>query len=102
MILDGPRCDGQAHDGCRHGCRIFWKEAWLRPVDAEAGKAQESEAGLEKLRARLKMKSDELHYFCQSTELLKATEAFPGRQKVWRRASSSGRSGVEIFPYWRS
>ena len=83
VILDGPRCDGQGHDGCRHGCRIFWKEAWLRPVDAETGKAQESEVGLEKLRARLKVKSDELRYFCQSTELLKATEAFPGRQRLW-------------------
>jgi hypothetical protein len=32
MILNGPRCDGNADDGCR----IFWKEeAWLRPFDAE-------------------------------------------------------------------
>ena len=31
----------------------------------------------EKLRARLKVKSDEHRYFCQSTELSKSTEAFP-------------------------
>jgi len=27
------RCDGQAHGGCQAGCLLFWKEAWLRPVD---------------------------------------------------------------------
>ena len=27
------RCDGQAYGGCQAGCLIFWKEAWLKPVD---------------------------------------------------------------------
>ena len=27
------RCDGQAHGGCQAGCLLFWKEAWLKPVD---------------------------------------------------------------------
>ena len=27
------RCDGQAHGGCQASCLIFWKEAWLKPVD---------------------------------------------------------------------
>jgi hypothetical protein len=83
VILDGPRCDGHAHDGCKHGCRIFWREAWLRPRDTEATTTQRSETGLEELRDRLKVKSDENHYFCQSTELFKATEAFTGRRKFW-------------------
>jgi hypothetical protein len=30
------RCDGQAHDGCQAGCLLYWKTAWLRPVDAAA------------------------------------------------------------------
>jgi hypothetical protein len=83
VILDGPRCDGHAHDGCKHGCRIFWKEAWLRPMDTEATTTQRSETGIKDLRARLKVKSNENHYFCQSTELSKATEAFTGRHKFW-------------------
>jgi hypothetical protein len=83
VILDGPRCDGHSHDGCKHGCRIFWKEAWLRPMDGVPTATQRSETGLEELRARLKVKSDENHYFCQSTELFKATEAFPGRHRFW-------------------
>jgi hypothetical protein len=83
VILDGPRCDGSGHDGCGHGCRVFWKEAWLRSGDEPAVPAGNTGADTAKLRARLKSKADERRYFCQSTELLKATEAFPGKQRPW-------------------
>jgi hypothetical protein len=84
VILDGTRCDGTGHDGCKHGCRIFWKEAWLRPMEEWAATSEGSQSDLTKLRARLKVKSDERHYFCQSTELLKSTEAFPRTRRLWR------------------
>ena len=29
------RCDGDAYGGCQAACLIFWKEAWLKRVDAE-------------------------------------------------------------------
>lgn len=28
------RCDGSAHGDCQAGCLLFWKEAWLRPVES--------------------------------------------------------------------
>ena len=95
LILDGPRCDGRSHDGCKHGCRIFWKEAWLRPTDSHTPTAPPSGIGLEELRARLKVKSDERRYFCQSTELYKATQNFPETRKHWtaRIALKGLRSG---------
>jgi hypothetical protein len=31
------RCNGEAHGGCQAGCLIFWKHAWLKPVDGPAG-----------------------------------------------------------------
>ena len=34
------RCDGQAHGGCQAACLIFWKEAWLRPVDARSSRLE--------------------------------------------------------------
>jgi hypothetical protein len=80
VILDGPRCDGNAHDGCKHGCRIFWKEAWLRPLDADDAGIERSDGDLNKLSGRLKVKSDEHHYFCQSTELLRSTEVLPPKR----------------------
>jgi len=111
VILDGPRCDGHGHDGCKHGCRIFWREAWLRPMDAGATPTQKSETRLNELRARLKVKSDENQYFCQSTELGKATEDFPWKHKFWwsrivfREIRNGDRSVAEILKlfvlwYW--
>ena len=32
----GHRCDGKAYGGCQAACLIFWKEAWLKPVDGPA------------------------------------------------------------------
>jgi hypothetical protein len=75
--LEGPRCDGSSHGGCKHGCRIYWKQAWLRPINAETAEIRSADDEIDKLRSRLKVKSDELRYFCQSTELLRSTEDFP-------------------------
>ena len=83
VFLEGPRCDGQAHDGCKRRCKVFWKEDWLRADDSVDTPPPTTRPGVTEL-PRLKTKSDETHYFCQSTRLSQATEAFPGRQKPWR------------------
>jgi hypothetical protein len=94
VVLEGPRCDGGSHDGCKHGCRIYWKHAWLRPTQAEEARIERVDRDVEKLRGRLKVKSDEQRYFCQSTELLKSTEEFPrGRHKRARILLAEIRGG---------
>lgn len=103
VVLEGPRCDGGSHDGCKHGCRIYWKEAWLRPADANDAGIERADRDVAQLRARLKVKSDEQRYFCQSTELLRSTEDFPPRryQRV-RIALREIRSGdIKILPALR-
>jgi hypothetical protein len=30
------RCDGVAFGGCQAGCLLFWKEAWLKPIDVRS------------------------------------------------------------------
>jgi len=78
-------------------------------MDAGATTTQRSETGLDELRARLKVKSDESHYFCQSTELFKATEAFTGRHKFWwvripfreiRNGDRSVSQVLKLFVLW--
>ncbi len=32
------RCDGSAHGGCAAGCLMFWKEAWLKPIERRSGR----------------------------------------------------------------
>jgi len=84
VLVDGLRCSGAEHGGCQKGCMIFWREAWLRKVeDAETAHFQNGEGsatfshaqsdGCERLLARLKTLSGPKTYFCQASELLKAT-----------------------------
>ena len=109
VILDSPCCDGSGHDGCKDGCKILWKEAWLRPASPSAATTEISKTGLENLRARLKVKSDEEHYFCQSTERFKATEAYRGKNKVWmvrivlreiRNGDVPAFAALKLFALW--
>src|SRR4051794_24662166 len=37
VILDDLRCDGTGHAGCEAQCRLYWKEAWLRPASSGTG-----------------------------------------------------------------
>ena len=83
VTLEGPRCDGGSHDGCNRACRIYWKEAWLRRADSPETEVPFDEIDLAELNARLKVKADDQRYFCQSTEMLRSTEAFPGKIRPW-------------------
>ena len=80
--LDDLRCNGSAHDGCQLGCRLYWKEEWLRRVDhsedVEAdGAALTALGALSTASARTMREIDgELAatYRCQATEALAASE----------------------------
>jgi hypothetical protein len=109
VTLEDLRCDGSGHDGCKRGCRVYWKEAWLRPADGTEAVVPVDEAALAALRARLKVKADAERYFCQSTELFRSTEPFPGRMKPWlvrialRQIRQHDRSALEtakLFVRW--
>jgi hypothetical protein len=78
VLLDDLRCDGSAHGGCQAGCRLYWKEAWLRRVSADEPQASSTpDDGLEQ-RALASTRADGAgereRYRCQATELLRATE----------------------------
>jgi hypothetical protein len=82
VLLDGPRCSGVEHDGCQKACTIFWREAWLRKAhDAQVQTGLDSSA-IERLRARLKTATGPKTYFCQASELLKATDPLPQRERL--------------------
>jgi hypothetical protein len=50
VYLEDLRCDGSGHGGCQAGCRLYWKEAWLRLVEAGTPAAADGD-GLEALAA---------------------------------------------------
>jgi len=73
VVLDGLRCSGTAHDGCEKACTIFWREAWLRKVDAPGMQSHTDWSSHQRLQARLRTSTGPKTYFCQASELLKAT-----------------------------
>lgn len=111
VILDGVRCSGSDHDGCQKACTIFWREAWLRRADNKSLQAPSLEnTGSERLRARLKTMSDATTYFCQASEILKATEPLSRWERIGKCMSEvrAGNSGIfemleriSVWLFWR-
>lgn len=82
--LENLRCDGGAFGGCQAACLIFWKEAWLKPVDRPADEAAPprtkgcTEADvLAGTLAKDQPFSGGPRYSCQATEVLEATTPLP-------------------------
>jgi hypothetical protein len=85
------RCDGAAYGGCQAACLIFWKEAWLKPVDAHdtassvpsdgtsiAGTAVCTEDDVWKaVRHEDCSNPEDIRYACQATELPRYTTLLP-------------------------
>lgn len=71
-VLEELRCSGANHDGCQRGCLVFWHGSWLKKPDATSIRA--SHQGREELLNKLKTRVAPDKYFCQSTQLLSATQ----------------------------
>ena len=82
VTLEGVRCSGAAHDGCQKSCTIFWREAWLRKVDHAAVQSQAASPSAEQLQARLKVSIGPETYYCQASELKRATHSLSKRERI--------------------
>jgi len=79
------RCNGKAHGGCQAACLIFWKEAWLMPIDGrerlEAPRAVGAGCSEEDVARATRADDPKLgrepRYSCQATELLNYTTPLP-------------------------
>ena len=83
------RCDGKTYGGCQVGCLLFWKEAWLKPVAADAaastkGRLSGAEGCTEadvKRATRVEALPGEdgadIRYVCQTTQLCEFTKPLP-------------------------
>lgn len=77
VLLDGLRCSGANHDGCQRVCMLFWKESWLRRMEDSRQSDLPDVTGRHKLSSTLKTMVSPGRYFCQSTELVRATREQP-------------------------
>jgi hypothetical protein len=99
VYLEDLRCDGSGHGGCQAGCRIYWKEAWLRRLDGAAQPTagatdavgeleRRAQAGTRTVRELEGERADV--WRCQATEAFKATEPLKVRdlRQYWRELQS--------------
>ena len=84
VTLDGTRCSGAAHDGCQKACAIFWREEWLRKVSQDTTPSQPAETDRYVGQIRSTGSST---YYCQATELPKATHKLSVSTRVTRYLS---------------
>jgi hypothetical protein len=82
VTLDNVRCSGAAHDGCQKACLIFWREAWLRKVQNTSLQSRPDLQSLDSLRRRLKTSTGPNSYYCQTSELAKATDPLSRWQRL--------------------
>lgn len=87
VTLKGVRCSGQQHDFCQRACAIFWKEAWLKRTGDDASNdrpptQEQIQSTTDHLRHLLKTKINHRLYFCQSSEILKATRHLSRVQRI--------------------
>jgi len=110
VMLEELRCCGATHDGCQKACTILWKESWLRNAEGHRAGAGKPHAPNEGLRARLKTMVSPNTYFCQASEILRATKRLSRweRYTKWVCDIRAGNCSVlemaqrfSIFLFWR-
>jgi len=102
VLLDDLRCDGSGHDGCQAGCRIYWKESWLRRVDSVSGSETSDGPGLAELEERTRsatradrQDAEKVTYRCQATEASRASEPIGNFDlSQYRREVEAGNASV--------
>jgi hypothetical protein len=95
VYLEDLRCDGSGHGGCQAGCRIYWKEAWLRRVDGDGARdavSEDSRSELEALAVAGTRTVRELEGEKQEVWRCQATEAFQASEPL---------KTSDVRQYWR-
>jgi hypothetical protein len=109
VVLD-LRCTGAAHGGCQKACVIFWREAWLRRVEDGLQPVGVEVGAIDQLRLRLKTSVEPNKYFCQASELTRATNKLTkfGKYRRWFgeiRAHNCSLlvmiKRISIFVFWK-
>jgi hypothetical protein len=111
VLLDDLRCSGAAHDSCQKACTIFWREAWLRKVEDAGVSLKVDWEGKQRLQSGLKTSTGPNTYFCQASELLRATDHL-SRSQRYRSCFTEVREGncnalemfwsVVVWAFWKA
>jgi hypothetical protein len=76
VLLEDVRCEGASHGGCQMGCLLFWRDSWLKHVDATDAAEHAGEAPCCSGSGGLTITEGD-RFRCQATELIRATSPLP-------------------------
>ena len=107
VYLEDLRCDGSGHGGCQAGCKIYWKEAWLRRVDSMPGRidSYEDTAKLKQCTQAGTHVDGQLQedgsriWRCQATEAFKASEPLrtTDLRQYWREFTNGNFNPIRFI-----
>jgi hypothetical protein len=107
VLLEDLRCDGTGHGGCQAGCRLYWKESWLRRVDPDSEPEDRTDDALAQLEALARDGTRAVRdvdgapaeaYRCQATDALRASEPMSNYDlRQYIRELTSGNVGLLRF-----
>ena len=95
VYLEDLRCDGSGHGGCQAGCKLYWKEAWLRLVDNDSTAVNPGDESVAELKQLTQA----------GTRTAREVEGHPS--EVWRCQATEARNASEplktseLGQYWR-
>ena len=101
FILRNLRCCGENHGGCQRGCTIFWKEAWLKKIDAISKNNVDKNEETNNEELKLKTIDDNGKYYCQSTQFYSTTRNITKSQRFLNLALNIRYDNYGIFKLLR-
>lgn len=72
VFLEGTRCSGDFHGGCKVSCLLFWKEAWIKRVNGVPSHSQDGSETLSVFPYPTREPATG-RYICQASELPNAS-----------------------------
>lgn len=81
VLLEGVRCSGLAHAGCEAQCSVFWKTAWLKPIDDDSPSVMSGGCTEAELAQAASIDAGgQVRYRCQATEFPRYTTPLRTRE----------------------
>ena len=81
FTLINLRCSGKDYGNCQRGCKLFWKEAWLKKINNSDEKDIFDNNNIIEIKHKLKTLDDSGRYFCQSTQYYNSTKNISKSQR---------------------
>lgn len=99
VFLEGTRCGGNFHGGCKVNCLLFWKEAWVKRVNGDSSPSEGVSETISDVFPYPTRDPETGRYSCQASELPNATFSIGlwGNAKTYYKDLVYGNLSIQQF-----